>query len=194
MFMSSFSQGSSTSKAASPSLCREAGHHSPDVAGAALGVQVTGVVRNYSRLNPWIQLDDLKQEAYLASLTSDPGWEPRCAALALSRYVAEQRVPVSLPKSKGASWREAATATRVELDDDLPELAETPEDRIDRERALARIRVIMSEQAEAARLVLLAEEKSAAVAARLGVSVREVYHQTRVAMRALRAAFAMEEA
>lgn len=160
--------------------------------GVTLGVR--NVILAYALRNSWLDRRDLEQEAALAALTADPGWEPRVVALALSRFVAEQRVPVSLPKSKGASWCAAAIATRVELDDDMPELAETPEERIDRERALARIRAIMAEQTEAARLVLLAEENRAAVAARLRVSVCEVYQATRQAMRALRAAFAMEAA
>ncbi len=51
------------------------------------------------------------------------------------------------------------------------------------------IRSILDGESEAARAVLLEEEKSADVAERLGVPPREVYDQTAHAMRALRAAF-----
>jgi predicted DNA-binding protein (UPF0251 family) len=66
------------------------------------------------------------------------------------------------------------------------------EDLLDRERAMAEIRRILAEQTEAARLVLLAEEKSAEVARRMGVSIAEVYADTKAAVRALRLAFGVE--
>jgi DNA-directed RNA polymerase specialized sigma24 family protein len=82
---------------------------------------------------------------------------------------------------------------------DNPEVArvsaeqrEPLEYRLDRERAMAEIRRILAEQTEAARLVLLAEEKSAEVARRMGVSIAEVYADTKRAMQALRLAFGVE--
>lgn len=51
------------------------------------------------------------------------------------------------------------------------------------------VRLYFASKSIAARAVLLAEEKSAAVATRMGLRVRDVYDQTAQAIRALRAAF-----
>jgi hypothetical protein len=161
-------------------------------------------VANYARRNTWLSLDDLAQTAHLAAIeasrhwradggASPEWWEARIVAEALSRFVAEARVPVSLPKSKGSSWTTAAASQRADLADDLPADAELIEDAIDTSRAVAEVRRILAEQSEAARAVLLAEEKSSAVARRLGVSVRRVYDDTRRTVLALRAALATME-
>ena len=159
-------------------------------------------IHAYARRNPWIELRELEQEAHLASLTADPLWQARTVAIALSRFVASQRCPVSLPKHKGESWQAASGARRSPLQvtaEDGEELEssglarvaseqfEPLEDRLDRERMAAEVCRILAEQSEAARLVLLAEEKSSEVAHRLGISAREVYEATASAMRALRA-------
>lgn len=166
-------------------------------------------IRNYATRNPWIDLRDLEQEAALAALEADPLWEARTVALALSRLVAETRCPVSLPRAKGERRQEAAQSRRVPLavpaedgeELDNPAVAsvaaerfEPLERRLDRERAMAEVRRILDEETEAARLVLLGDERSQDVAQRIGVSVREVYADTLRAMRALRAAFACEAA
>jgi non-ribosomal peptide synthetase component F len=143
-------------------------------------------------------------------------------ALALSRFVAETRCPISLPKHKGVKgssngkegkrdrWAEAAAMRRESLiawmqnggaaEYDHPGVAHAAaeqfspiEDRIDMARAAAEIRRILAVESEAAKAVLLAEEKSAEVAKRLSLSRREVYEQTAQAMRALRAAFLPED-
>ncbi len=184
-------------------------------AGLALSPGSRAVVASYARKNGWLSRDDLYQEAALAALDAAsrwrPGsgprdlWEARLVALALSRFVAEQRVPVSLPKRKGESWKAAAGATRAPLqmpageDDaavlDHPAVASVAtasfvpiEDRLDLARAAAEVRRILASESEAARLVLLAEEKSAQVAARLRLPVRQVYEDTARAVRSLRAA------
>ena len=163
-----------------------------------LGRGASAVVTNYALRNAFIDRRDLEQEAALASLEAahrwHPGsaprdlWESRVVALALSRFVAEARVPVSLPKHKGENWQRAASATRAELDDDVAEHSQPLEDRLDLARATAEVRRILAAEGEAARLVLLAEERSAEVARRLGLPVREVYDQVAAAMRRLRAA------
>lgn len=176
------------------------------------------VVLNYARRNEWIDLHDLEHEASVASLEARRSWRPdggmsrniweaRLVGLALSRFVAEQRVPVSLPKYKGDSWQAAAGATGVALhvtgaagvERERPDVArvsaeayESPEERLDLARASLAIRSVLDQHSEAARAVLLGEEKSAAVAERLSVPTREVYEQTARAMRALRAAFSRE--
>jgi len=167
-------------------------------------------IRNYASRNPWIELRELEQEAAVAALearrdwrpdggTSIDLWEAWIVGLALSRFVAETRVPVSLPKRKGEAWAAAASSKRVGLTSMLyegrpvarfaAEQSDPLEDFIDLERAIAKLRGVLSEQSEAARAVLLAEEKSATVAERTGLSRREVYRQTERAVRALRAAF-----
>jgi DNA-directed RNA polymerase sigma subunit (sigma70/sigma32) len=160
---------------------------------------VRGVVRFYAQRNNWIDIRDLTQEAAVAQLEasqqSAEQWGPRAAALALSRFVAETRAPVSLPKRKGDEWREASASHRAELDDvgvdgESVDQWEPIEHRLDRERAYEQIRRLLAEECEAARLVLLSEEKPATVAERLGVSVQRVYDQTEYAMRRLRTAFA----
>jgi hypothetical protein len=119
--------------------------------------------------------------------------------------VAEQRAPVSLPKRKGESWKAAAGAVRVPLrasagDDgagerDHPAVASMAgacyqplEERLDLARAAAEVRRILAAESESARLVLLDQEKSAAVAKRMGLPVRQVYEDTARAVLALRAA------
>lgn len=159
-------------------------------------------VRNYAARNTWIDLCDLEQEAAVAALearaswradggASIESWESWIVGLALSRFVAEARVPVSLPKRKGENWREASSAHGVDVDalDDFAQF-EDVEELLDRRRAAAEVRRILDEESEAAKAVLLGEQKSAEVAERLHTSVREVYSQTAEAMRALRAAFA----
>jgi hypothetical protein len=112
--------------------------------------------------------------------------------------VAEQRVPVSLPKRKGASWEAAASARRApvvtnpSVDAVGAEQFEPLEDLLDTARASAEVRRILSEEAEAARLVLLEEEMPAAVAARLGVPAADVYASTKRAKRVLRLALCTE--
>jgi hypothetical protein len=166
-------------------------------------------IRAYARRNPWLDLRDLEQEAALAALTADHLWEARIVAIALSRFVAEQRCPVSLPKSKGESWQAASATRRAPLtvpteaggEYELPELAhvsaehwEPMEERLDRERAHAEIRRILDAESEAARAVLLNEEKSSEVARRMVLSVRQVYDDTLRAKRALRASLCPEAA
>lgn len=171
------------------------------------------VVARYRRINPWIPIADLTQEASLSALeasrTNKSQWEIRLVAIALSRFVAEARCPVSLPKHKGESWQAASGTRRSPLQvtseggeqiesHALAQVASeqfTPlEDVLDRERAMASVRRILDEESEAARAVLLAEEKSAEVARRLGLSVRDVYEQTAAAVRSLRASLCPEAA
>lgn len=195
----------------------------------ALSPRSRAIVATYARLNGWLPLADIQQEAALAALEASATWREDGGTtlglwvawkvgLALSRYVAEVRCPTSLPKAKRENWHEAATARRAPLtsradagaaghdepaahDVDHVDVArvaaeswETAEERIDRERAIARIRAIMAEQAEAARQVLLADERPRDVARQLGLAVETVYNETRNALRALRRAFAMEAA
>lgn len=171
-------------------------------------------VHSYACRNTWIDLRDLTQEASLAALEARRSWRPDggtsldlweawLVGLALSRFVAERRCPVSLPKRKSASWEAAAASEGVameqfrggseyrehrELDRVAVEQYEPLDDRIDIERTTRAIRGLMAAQSPAARAVLLGEEKSAAVAGRLGLTRRDVYEQTARAMRALRAA------
>jgi len=169
-----------------------------------LGPGSRAAVRRYHALNPWLDRGDLEQEAIVVAIEASATWREDGTTidlwvawkvgLRLSRFVAEQRCPTSLPKRKGASWREAACATRAELTGETPDTSESPDDALDRARAAAKVRAILEQATDAARAVLLAEEKSAAVASRLGMSVRQVYDQTARAMLALRAAFAMEAA
>ena len=175
-------------------------------------------VANYASRNPWIDLRELAQEASLAALearrswrpdggTSHDLWEAWIVGQALSRFVAEARCPVSLPKRKGKPWLEATSSQRLSLIVrssasgsccyvDAPEIAqksveqhEPLEDFLDLERAISKLRGVLSSASQSAREVLLGEQKSAAVAERAGLSRREVYYQTELAMRALRAAF-----
>jgi hypothetical protein len=184
------------------------------------------VVLNYARRNEWIDLHDLEHEASVASLEARQSWRPdggmsrniwEARLVALSRFVAEERSPVSLPKYKGNTWEEASRAQRISIEGnaggscnsdnthgetpasgrrDSPDVArvaaeqfEPLEERIDLARAALAIRRVMDEQSAAAAAVLLGEEKSSAVADRLSMPTRDVYEQTARAMRALRAAF-----
>jgi hypothetical protein len=169
------------------------------------------VVEDYKRRNTWIEEMDLVQTAHLAALEASRTWRPEggktrdrweayLVALALSRFVSEQRSPVSLPKRKDESWHAAASMRRESLvtrsHDESPEVAavaadqhEPLEDFVDLDRAVKRLRLVLDGQSEVARAVLLGEEKSSAVAKRTGVPTRDVYDQTRRAIVALRSAF-----
>lgn len=190
----------------------------------SLGHGCRAVVANYARLNAWLDIRDLEQEATVAALEAradwrqDGGssrdlWEAWRVGLALSRFVAAQRVPVSLPKRKDRSWQAAAAAQRVPLEvssrggSEIPETREHPdvarldaerfepmEAQLDTERAVAEVRRILAAESEAARAILLGGDKSAAVAARLCMPRRQVYEQTARAMRALRAALSPRRA
>lgn len=187
----------------------------PSVRSAvALGPGPRAVVAAYARLNPWIQPEDLEQEAAVAAIESSRTWRPdggasmdwyqaRAVALTLLKFVAEQRAPVTLPKRTGVACQLAASMGRVALsvvseggaEREHPGLAAVAvdgyvpiEDRIDLARAAAEVRRVLAEESDAARAVLLAEEKSAAVAKRMGLRVRDVYDQTFRAMTALREA------
>lgn len=170
---------------------------------------------NYRARASWIDPRDLAQEAALAALTAEPRWEARAVALALSQFVASARSPVHVPDSRGAegtptraAWVSSAFAGCAPLtvpgdfgrERDSPEMQAAAmreylpiEDAIDTARAVAKVRSIIAEQYEAARAVLLEEEKSSAVARRLGVSVRKVYDDTRRGILALQAALGVEE-
>jgi len=179
-----------------------------------LGPGSRRAVRNYAAINRWLDPRDLEQEAAVVALEAARTWEPDGGTsrdlweawkvgLALSRFVAEQRVPVSLPKYKGESWHEAASALRECLEVGLPggvgenpELArlavesyEAPENVVDMRRELDAIRRLLDEAEPAARAVLLEEEKSSVVADRMGIPTREVYDRTRRAIVVLRSAF-----
>ena len=174
------------------------------------------VIRRYAtRSRGVVEICDLEQEAALTALEVErrpdvrdrDSYETRAVAVALCKLVAEMRAPVSLPGHMDEAWREAAGARRASLygpgqdgdqqAEERRELArvateafEPAEDAIDRERALEHIRSAMARESEAARAVLLEGEKSATVAQRLGMSVRQVYDRTAEAMERLRAAFA----
>ena len=173
------------------------------------------VIRRYAtRSRGVVEICDLEQEAALTALEVErrpdvrdrDSYETRAVAVALCKLVAEMRAPVSLPGHMDEAWREAARVRRASLlgrgqdgeeqAEDRRELAqvaaeewEPAEDVLDRERALERIRSAMAEESEAARAVLLGGEKSASVAQRLGMSVRQVYDRTAEAMERLRAVF-----
>jgi hypothetical protein len=186
-----------------------------------LGPRTCGVVNRYARRNALLEPSDIEQEAALAALEADRTWrtdggtsrelwQAWLVGLALSRFVAEQRVPVSLPKRKGEPWHEAASAGRVPLMVDVhptrsgdksiahdhPAVAAVAasqwrpiEDRLDDARAMVEVRRLLDAESEAAKAVLLAEERPAVVAERMRLSRAEVYQQTASAVRRLRAAF-----
>lgn len=138
-------------------------------------------------------------------------YEAYAVAQRLSRFVAESRSPVHVPDHKGKvdsedrrRYEEAAMAPRVPVtvagpagSRDAHELVSLAaeqwthmEDRLDAARAAAEVRRILDAESEAAKAVLLGEEKSASVAERMRMSRAEVYAQTARAVRRLRAAFA----
>lgn len=172
-------------------------------------------IRRFAVRNPWIDTCDLEQEAALTALEAGRTWqsggaaslewyEARAVSLALSRLVAETRAPVSIPKYCGDTWERATQARGVSLvvqaredghAEERPELVEVSaqghesmEDRLDSAKLLRGLHRLLAKESEAARLVLLEEEKPAVVAKRLGESVAKVYAQTARAVRNLRAA------
>jgi hypothetical protein len=168
-------------------------------------------IRNYATRNPWIELRDLEQEATVAALEAAQGWrsdrgscpeqrESWIVALALSKLAREAISPVSLPDAPSVAWGAASSARRAPLrvpsedgeerdnpalDHAAAEQFEPAEDRLDRARLMAEVRRILDAESEAARAVLLNEEKSSEVARQMGLSVRQVYDDTLRAMRAL---------
>ncbi len=148
----------------------------------ALPPGVRAVVANYARLHPALDRRDLEQQVAWRILHDERRWpwdpalgtlarrQTRLAALELLRFT---RRPV---------W------AQVEEPDDMPAELDPIEDRLDRERAVAEVRRILAAETEAARAVLLGEEKSAEVARRLGVKRHRVYDETALAMKRLREA------
>jgi len=194
------------------------GHEKSESTMPALSNGSRCAVRNFARMNPWISLDDLTQEAHLAALEAAKTWSPtggasaewyeaRAVSLALSRLVSEMRVPVSLPKHHG-STREAALSAMgvclVSVSDDGDEVEsaavghlsvesyEALEDKLDRAQAAREVRRLMGEESASAQAVLLGEEKPESVARRLGEDVQRVYAQAARAVRRIKAAFGGE--
>jgi hypothetical protein len=188
---------------------RPAGHLS-------LAPGARAAIRNYGAIHPWLR-DDLAQEAALAVLEARakrPGEalaEATIAARELYLFVAESNSPVHLPDHRDEAWKWAASAEREPLEvqrhghdgeyasehRDVAAVAAQQwrplEDRLDDARAMAEVRRILEAEGEAAKAVLLAEEKPAAVAARLRLSRRQVYKRTARAMERLRAALVQME-
>lgn len=174
------------------------------------------VVHAYARRNTWLSRLEIEQEALIATFASrgrcTESGEAYRVAVALCRFVAEQRSAVTLSKHIGnagsrerANWERAASARRaplaVQLDDgseiEHPEVAsiaadawEPIEEQLDRARALAVAVAVLEVRSEAARAVVLEGEKPAEVAERLGLSRAEVYYQADQARKALRAELA----
>lgn len=187
----------------------------------SLSVGSRVAVSRCRRRNVWFDVQDLEQEAALASLEADfsyqpdrgaspDTWETRLVSSALSRLVAETRVPVSLPDYHGEELRKRTAGIGrvpvfVKLEDgdevEHPAMANVArdehrpmEDSLDALRTIVRVRELLERESAAARAVLLEEEKPAAVAKRLGESVAKVYAQTARAMRNLREALCPLEA
>ena len=161
---------------------------------SALSSRSRAVIASYARRNAWCDIRDLEQEAHAAALTAPPEWQHRAVALALSRFVVAAKLPVTVPAYAPSRVWEIADSISSAPEDDCDEAAPSisPEEQLDLARAAARVRAILDEMSEAARLVLLEEEKSASVARRLGLSYRRVTDLTAAARAALREAFAGE--
>jgi DNA-directed RNA polymerase specialized sigma24 family protein len=164
----------------------------PSMTSAALTPASRAVVYRWARRNTWIDIRDLEQEAALAALRSPPdGRQSVAVNVALSRFVAGAASPASLPRHSGW-WQALQGISRCQLDTDHP-CADMPADeRMGLIREIARVRSVIARQSEAARRVLLGEERPGAVAASLGCCRKTVERHAARAMRDLRSEFAVE--
>lgn len=161
-----------------------------------LSPSVKSVVSSYAARYPWLERQEMVQEAVVAVLEEDPRWRPGAAprgtsyaALAvghqLSRFVAGRLSPV---QAFGGKFHKATGARSCSLD----ELHGMTQDRaanscIDAARVIAEVRRVMDGVSLAARKVLLHEEKPAVVAQELNLPVALVYDETRRARQMLKA-------
>ena len=157
-------------------------------------VAVRSIVANHTRRAPWLGAGDLQQQAALVMMECSSTWRPALGPIKpyqaaavdrrLYRYVAEQRSPV---QAYTGTKHTPTGATRVDVAAIEGHGYHAPDaDDMDMMRAAREVRAIMAAQTEAARLVLLEEEKPAQVASILGIPIDRVYQQTRAAKRALR--------
>jgi hypothetical protein len=175
-------------------------------------------VLHYARVAPWLDPRDIEHEAILATLEARArGIQISSLVVAriLLRYVAEAGAPVHVPGHMGKAgsrarryYEQATSCERTPVvvtratghHHDHPDVAAVAasqwrplEDRLDDARAMVEVRRLLDAETEAARLVLLEQEKPAVVAERMRLPRAEVYQQTASAVRRLRAAFVRME-
>jgi hypothetical protein len=156
----------------------------------------TAIVRNYSYLCGWLEVQELRQQAELAKLEAARTWKPGLAPLealqattmkyALLDYVIRARVPVYASRhcvaELDACERVDLLAAREVCDPVVP-----PEERIDHHRVknlITRMLALLP-RGNLAGEVLLGERKPAEVAVARKVPVRAIYQAVRDAKRTL---------
>jgi hypothetical protein len=150
------------------------------------------VVYRWARRNTWLDIRDIEQEASLAALRAPPdGRQATAVKFALSRFVARAASPATLPRHHGW-WQALQEISRCQLDTDHPGADMPADERLDLLKEIARVRSVIARQSEAARRVLLGEERTGAVASALGCCRKTVERHAARAMRDLRAEFAVE--
>jgi hypothetical protein len=160
-----------------------------------------GVVRSYARKCWWADQGDLHQEARLAVLEARRLWKPdgrpfapyahEAAVRALRTMLWRDSSPVAPPK-RGGAIKKVAGLQRAPLDtigDLQPEGSGDVEEELAdaqwKERVKKKLAAVLGTDAESrpARLVLLGEQKPAAVAKKQQLPVADVYQQVRKAKR-----------
>lgn len=152
-----------------------------------LPAPVASVVNRLARSFAWLALDDLAQEAALASLVADRTWQAWRGPLGAWQAFVARRELIDMARSWGRIVQgNAAPFGYLDLSD-APEPSYTPDldAAIDTARALARIRAMLAEL-PAAIGVLLEQSTPDEVAAELGVSKARVYRETFKAREAVR--------
>jgi DNA-directed RNA polymerase specialized sigma24 family protein len=162
--------------------------HLPDVA-------IRAVCANYSRLTPWLEAQELRQEAALVALEAARTWKPGGAPLAnyqaaavarrLGRYIAEQRAP--LRPFVGANHTLVdVRACAVEDIDRAGGHAPSVEADLDRAAAMAELHRILAKYPAQAAATLLGEHTAGDVAREMGLTRRQVEYPVMMAKRAIR--------
>lgn len=174
-----------------------------DEGGELLGA----IARQVSRLAWSADLEDLKQEALLTALDLDRrkrwreaenpiGYVATVVRNRLLDMATAERCPVNVGVGSGTGGRRAAydervaaalTDVRSNFDALLAGGFPSPEDDIDRARALAELRRVVASQPPAARAVILDGEKPTDVAKATGLTAKQVYWQVEHARDLVRA-------
>ena len=159
----------------------------------------TAIVRNYAALTPWLEVQELRQQAELAKAEVARTWKPGDAPLvacqnnamkwALWRHVRLQRSPIyaNLGHRSGVAALDSCFRVDLVAARDMPAVGLPAEENVDRRHLhnlITRMLALLP-MGDLAGEVLLGERKPAEVAKARKLPVREVYQAVKDAKRSL---------
>ena len=159
----------------------------------------TAIVRNYAAITPWLEVQELRQQAELAKAETASTWKPggaplvacqnKAMTLALWRHVRLQRAPIyaDLGHRTGVVALDACCRVDLVAARDIPAQELPAEEHVDKRylRNLLTRMLALLPMGDLAGEVLLRERKPADVAKERELPVREVYQAVKDAKRSL---------